>query len=160
MVGVDVAVEVSVGVAVGVSAGVLVCVPVAVLVGVDVSVGVVVGVSFGLPVGVSVGVSLGVALGVSVGVNVALHPSMVSKPASVTSPAAVAKARPARSTGRIAVPAPMWTPACATTFPAKVLPLSVARDVTCQNTLHGSAPLVSTTFERALAVSALPTWKM
>lgn len=48
----------------------------------------------------------GVLVGVADGVAAALHPPMVSKPANVTSPAAVAKARPARLTGRIMVPAP------------------------------------------------------
>jgi len=58
------------------------------------------------------------------------------------------------------VPAPRLVAACATTVPAKVMPLRVAALVTCQNTEQGSAPLVSRTLERTLAVRALPTWKM
>jgi hypothetical protein len=173
-VGVGETVAVAVGVLVGVSVGVAVGVAVGVFVGVLVAVGVTVGVSVGVlvSVGVMVGVSVGVlvAVGVMVGVSVgvlvavgvaaALHPPTVSKPASVTVPSAVVKALPVRFTGTIMVPAPRSRPACATTFPAKLVPLRVAAALTCQNTLQGSAPLVRRTVERTLAVSALPTWKM
>jgi hypothetical protein len=84
----------------------------------------------------------------------ALHPPAVLVPASVTSPAAAAKARPVRL-----APVPRWTPVCATTFPANVAPLRVAKLVTCQNTLQGLTPF-RTTFEPTLAVSELVTWKM
>jgi hypothetical protein len=85
----------------------------------------------------------------------ALHPPTVLPPLIVTAPAAVVNALPFRE-----APTPSVMPACATTVPAKVTPLSVAALVTCQKMLHALAPLSRSTFEPTFAVTALPTWKM
>src|ERR1043166_4745090 len=105
-------------------------------------------------VGVEVAAPI-VEIGVGVAAAAMLQPPTVSLPVNVTAPATVVMARPVS-----VLPTPRMTPAWATTVPAKLTPLSVAALVTCQKTLHASAPWSRVTVDSTLAVSALPTWKM
>ena len=120
------------------------------------------GVAVEAGVAVAVGVAVGVAVeaGVAVAVGVGSDAVVMQPDASMVSLMRVTSPVPANTRPSTVTPEPRVIEVDAMTVPAKVEPSSVAELPTCQKTLHGEAPSVSTTLLLVLVIRLDPVWKM
>jgi hypothetical protein len=120
------------------------------------------GVAVEAGVAVAVGVAVGVAVeaGVAVAVGVGSDAVVMQADALMVSLMRVTSPVPANTRPSTVTPEPRVIEVDAMTVPMKVEPSSVAELPTCQNTLHGEAPSVSTTLLLVEVTRLDPVWKM